>query len=342
MSQNRGRTRSLDFRNLVLECYDNGQDIKSIATQFHICTKSILNWESRRSAIGTAAPFPRASNVVPLISDDNFKWILDLCKSDPGASQIDLAEAINLAKGTLYNNKQICDAFKSHHITRQEIEYHASQQNAAERGEFMWIKRPPSQGGFVEASMMLFIDEAKESFVEIRPSHSYNSRGERAFKSTPFASGHGFFSTGIFSFSIEGMQTADPFEDTMINEELFEATIRQHVLPIMNAYPGARSIMCLDGSSVHDMIALQTMLDSIGAKLLCLPGYSYDYNPIELAFHATKNLHRYVYRHSDSNNPTADQFKHCALNCVTPATACAMFRHCLWEVTEEEELWACR
>ena len=112
--------------------------------------------------------------MVPLISDDNFKWILDLCKSDPGASQIDLAEA----KGTLYNNKQICNAFKSHHITRQEIEYHASQQNAAERGEFMWIKRPPSQGGFVEASMMLFIDEAKETLDEIRP---YNSRGERAF-----------------------------------------------------------------------------------------------------------------------------------------------------------------
>ena len=49
------------------------------------------------------------------------------------------------------------------------------------------------------------------------------------------------------------------------------------------------AIVVLDNLGAHKVKGVQALLESVGARLVCLPPYSPDFNPIELAWSKFKN-----------------------------------------------------
>ena len=62
----------------------------------------------------------------------------------------------------------------------------------------------------------------------------------------------------------------------------------------MNPYPAKHSVLVMDNARIHHNNDLITAVEEIGGKILYLPSYSSDFNPIEMAFSALKSwLKRY-------------------------------------------------
>lgn len=78
--------------------------------------------------------------------------------------------------------------------------------------------------------------------------------------------------------------------------------------------------------------------------VLYLPPYSFDLNPIELAFNVAKmKLQRDQGREIlDLNAQICDMFRESISTCITTDTACNMFEKCFIPVTAGERVWANR
>jgi transposase len=76
--------------------------------------------------------------------------------------------------------------------------------------------------------------------------------------------------------------------DQPINATSFLAWVRQMLLPTLE--PG--DIVILDNLSSHKRPAIRHAIRSVGARLLFLPPYSPDLNPIEQVFAKLKHLLR--------------------------------------------------
>ena len=76
--------------------------------------------------------------------------------------------------------------------------------------------------------------------------------------------------------------------DGAINGELFLAYVEQVLVPTLK--PG--DVVIMDNLRVHKMAGVRAAIEAAGAKLLFIPPYSPDLNPIELAFSKLKALLR--------------------------------------------------
>jgi transposase len=76
--------------------------------------------------------------------------------------------------------------------------------------------------------------------------------------------------------------------DIGINGEWFEAYVAQVL--VLTLKPG--DVVILDNLSSHKRPAARAMTEAVGARMMILPTYSPDFNPIEKAFSKLKALLR--------------------------------------------------
>jgi transposase len=76
--------------------------------------------------------------------------------------------------------------------------------------------------------------------------------------------------------------------DGAINGELFLAYVEQILVPTLCW----GDIVVLDNLSSHKVAGVKEAIEAVGAKVLYLPPYSPDFNPIELVFSKLKTLVR--------------------------------------------------
>jgi transposase len=143
-------------------------------------------------------------------------------------------------------------------------------------------------------------------------------KGERAPGRKPFRHGPNItmlaalFSTGLKAMmTIEGGTTA----------EVFLAYITHVLVPKLK--PG--NIVVMDNLGAHKVKGVRQAIEAVGASVLYLPPYSFDFNPIELAWSKLKELLR------TAEARTREDLDHeiaAAMNLITRKDTLAWFRHC--------------
>ena len=110
-------------------------------------------------------------------------------------------------------------------------------------------------------------------------------RGERLVCAVP----HGHWHTTTFLCGLRSTGLVAPLVlDGAINGAAFLAYTEQFLVPTLE--PG--DIVVLDNLSSHKVSGVREAIEAAGARLLYLPPYSPDLNPIELAFSKLKRLLR--------------------------------------------------
>jgi transposase len=104
----------------------------------------------------------------------------------------------------------------------------------------------------------------------------------------------------------------------------------------MNEWPLPNSVLVIDNASIHKVPGIREMVEERGARLLYLPAYSPDFNPIELAFSSIKawlraNRDR-IDRELESNNVTVYNIFWEAVHSVTVTHAKGWYKHCGYNV----------
>jgi transposase len=143
-----------------------------------------------------------------------------------------------------------------------------------------------SYQGRIDPRRLVFIDEtwAKTNMTR---SHGWAVRGERLVAKVP----HGHWNTTTFLAALRHDRlTAPCLFDGPINGELFLAYVERVLAPTLKP----ADIVILDNLGSHKGKAVRTAIRATGAKLIFLPKYSPDLNPIEKLFAKLKTLLRKI------------------------------------------------
>jgi len=109
--------------------------------------------------------------------------------------------------------------------------------------------------------------------------------------------------------------------DGAINGDVFEAFVEQVLVPDLR--PG--DVVIMDNLSSHRRPRVRELIEQASARLVFLPAYSPDLNPIELIFAKAKQLLRSMACRSREALWNAMQS---VLDRVTPSDAANCFKHC--------------
>ena len=100
---------------------------------------------------------------------------------------------------------------------------------------------------------------------------------------------HGHWKTTTFLAGIRASGWVSPLVvDGAINGELFLGWVKQHLIRSLRP----NDVVIMDNLSSHRVKGVVQAIESVNAKVLFLPPYSPDLNPIELAFSKLKQLIR--------------------------------------------------
>jgi transposase len=136
----------------------------------------------------------------------------------------------------------------------------------------------------LDPARLVFIDETGLS-TKMSRLRGRSPRGERCRSGVP----HGHWKTTTFTgaLRLSGM-TAPMVLDGAMNGVAFRAYVEQVLVPTLA--PG--DIVILDNLPAHKAEGVRQAIEGAGCRLLYLPPYSPDFNPIENAFSKLKALLR--------------------------------------------------
>jgi transposase len=131
---------------------------------------------------------------------------------------------------------------------------------------------------------LVFLDEtwAKTNMAR---THGYAPKGERLVEAAP----HGHWHTTTFVGAIRATGFVAPLVvDGAVNGELFRAYVERVLVPELRR----GDVVVMDNLGSHKVAGVRRAIEGAGCRLLYLPPYSPDLNPIENAFSKLKRLLR--------------------------------------------------
>lgn len=150
-------------------------------------------------------------------------------------------------------------------------------------------------------------------------SHARSPRGERAYSRAPYGSGER--TNLIAALSTSGIQAPWLVTGGAVNTATFITYVEYVLSPTL--LPGQTVI--LDNYSIHINSRIRELIEAKDCRLLFLPTYSPDLNPIENAFSKIKALLKQAQAATQATLSQA--IKH-ACDAITLQDALAWFRLC--------------
>jgi transposase len=159
---------------------------------------------------------------------------------------------------------------------------HASEQDRPDvaRRRARWRRLQP----ILDPKHLVFIDETWTK-TNMAPLRGWAPRGMRLISKVP----HGHWNTTTFLAALRHDRIEAPWLlEGPIDGESFAIYVEKVLLPTLR--PG--DIVIMDNLGSHKGKIIRRIIRSVGAKLLFLPKYSPDLNPIEQVFAKLKHLLR--------------------------------------------------
>jgi transposase len=174
----------------------------------------------------------------------------------------------------------------------------------------------------LDVDRLVFVDETWAS-TNMARRYGRAPIGERLVDALPH--GHWQTTTLVAALRVDGL-TAPMVIDGALNGDLFVAYVKQVLVPTLQ--PG--DVVVMDNLSSHKRAEVRALIEGAGCRLLYLPPYSPDFNPIELVFAKLKALLR------KAGKRTMDslwEFLGQAVEVFAPTECENYFWHCGYDAT---------
>lgn len=169
---------------------------------------------------------------------------------------------------------------------------------------------------------VLFLDETGAMTNLVR-TYGRSTRGERCVARAP--AGHWKTMTAVAAVRLSGLTASATMAHAM-DGELFVTYVEHGLLPALRA----GDVVVMDNLPGHRLPKVRELIESKGAKLLYLPPYSPDLNPIEMIWSKVKRLLRSAAaRTIDALHAAFGR----AMDAVTPDDVLGCFGHCGYATT---------
>jgi transposase len=142
----------------------------------------------------------------------------------------------------------------------------------------------------VRVNQLVLLDEFGAT-TTMQRTHGRAAPGERVVTKLPH--GHWKMISTIVAMSVNGIVASASF-DGATDTELFVLFVREALVPLLK--PG--QVLVMDNLPAHKSPQIDRLIEPTGARVLRLPPYSPDFNPIEMAISKVKTVLRKLARRS--------------------------------------------
>ena len=143
-----------------------------------------------------------------------------------------------------------------------------------------WKKAQPT----LDPDRLVFVDETGTN-TQMTRTRGRCQKGKRLVDYAP----HGHWKTTTFVAGLRNNAITAPLVvDRPMNGVIFQAWLEQRLAPTL----GEGDIVIMDNLPAHKVAGVRAIIEKTGARLLYLPPYSPDLNPIEMMFAKLKALLR--------------------------------------------------
>ncbi|HEX2764294.1 MAG TPA: IS630 family transposase [Allosphingosinicella sp.] len=274
------RAYSNDLRERVARAVVSGRSVREAAALFGVSVASAVKWSQRLRETGSAASRPVGGRRPRLLAGEQ-GWILSRMAEQPDLTMRELALELRDRGYRTVSHNTVWKQLRSAGFSFKKTLFAAEQlRPAIARRREQWKKYQ----GRLDPRRLVFIDEtwAKTNMTPIR---GWSRRGDKLIGRAPF----GRWRTMTFLAALRHDRIDAPCVlDGPINGQLFTAWVEQFLVPTLA--PG--DVVIMDNLGSHKGAGVRRAIRSAGAKLLFLPPYSPDLNPIEQVFAKLKLLLR--------------------------------------------------
>jgi transposase len=271
---------SNDLRQRILDAVDHREGSRrKLAARFKVNTSTITRLLQLRRQTGSFEPRSHGGGVAPTLDHDALERLRKLVQETPDATLVMLKQKLGVSGSRMI----ICRALQKLGLPRKKKSPHASERDTPEvqeeRREFAENVEP------IEPKRLVFVDETGVT-TAMTPAYGRAPRGERVEASAP-ASWESV--TVIAAMGLSGVRAPLAFEGAL-NAATFLTYVEQVLVPALRR----GDVVIFDNLTSHLSPAVSQAIEHAGARVLPLPPYSPDFNPIEEMFSKFKEFLRRV------------------------------------------------
>lgn len=203
--------------------------------------------------------------------------------------------------------------------TRKVASKHAKERSEALREVFWLISRE------WDPSQVVAIDESAANERTADRKRGWGPINETVI--APYVGARTRRVTVIPAMDVNGYFAYEVLEGGL-TKDYFEWFMEHRVIPLCNPYPHPRSIILMDNASSHRSLRVQALCDQKGIRLVQLPPYSPDFNPIEQSFRVLKSWVRRHYYLMESFSSLATFLEYGIVQSCTNRDCTGMYKRC--------------
>jgi len=267
------RAYSLDIRERIVGCWQEGESKTSIAERFKVSLSSVKRYVKRFETYGHILPTVQG-RMQGKITRKLRKRLAKQVEKYPDHTLAQHAQLWYEKYRKYVSESCLSRTFRRMGLTRKKKTLGAIERDEEARRIFReFIKK-------LEAEKIVVVDESG-SRIGMIPLYGRSPRGSRVYDQV--IRNYGKNLTLLASMKLDGMQAAMTVEGA-VDGATFEAFVRRVLLPTL--LPG--QIVLMDNLSSHKTLTIECLIEQAGCQLIFLPAYSPDLSPIEEAFSKLK------------------------------------------------------
>ena len=309
---------SLDLRERVRACAEEEQLTHgALARRFRVGESTVRHWLRRARETGSVAATPAAGGPKPEIAGEGAAVLEALVTEANGATLAELAARYAARRGTrVLDQSTVCRACQRLDLRWKKRSATPAEQTREDVAAARQAWRT-EVGPTLRPDDLVFVDETGVA-TDLARRYGRAKGGRRAPSAVPYGSWHRL--TILGGLSLAGL-VACMAVNSATDTDVMVAFTRQVLVPVLR--PG--QVVIMDNLSPHKAPAVRRLIERAGYRLLFLPPYSPDLNPIEPAWSKLKALLRGV-------GARTVAALHAALerlvDAITADDAHGFFRHC--------------
>ncbi|HEX2134372.1 MAG TPA: IS630 family transposase [Microvirga sp.] len=276
-----GRSYSQDLRDRVIDAVEReGMSCRAAARRFGVSDSAAIKWLQRYRDTGSRTPVGTGGHRRSVLKPHR-AFLEAALAEQPDITLEALGRRLAAERRVKADSSRLSRFFRREGITlKKTLVARERDRPDISRRRTQWR----TYQGRLDPARLVFIDEtwAKTNMTR---RHGRAPRGARLIAKVP----HGHWKTTTFLAALRHDRIDAPcLFDGPINGERFLAYVEQALVPTLK--PG--DIVIMDNLGSHKGKAVRQAIRAAGAKLIFLPKYSPDLNPIEQLFAKLKALLR--------------------------------------------------
>lgn len=271
------RVISDDLRLRIYEARQAGESTGDVAERFAVSTAFVRRLMQRFRQTGSLAPKPHAGGPARKLAAHE-QALRQAVGDHPDATPQEHQQRLNLPASRV----TVWRTLRRLGLRRKKKSTHAAEQNRPDVAEAR--RQWPEKVAGIDPQDLVFLDETSAN-TAMQRTHGYAAKGERVVAASPLGGWQAV--TFVGALTAGGLVAPWALQGAM-NGDWFLAYIEQVLVPALR--PGM--VVVMDNLPCHKVAGVEVAIQAAGCRLVYLPPYSPDLNPIENAFSKLKRALR--------------------------------------------------